>query len=139
MWVYEQDSGDLFQVLGDRPSGKLKFIGTGYSGAGKLRRHGRNNSDMQHIKGVGPCPRGTWAIKGPRISKRVGPVAFDLKPIEGTDTLGRSALMIHGDNKASNASKGCIILGRPIRLQIAWSKDRRLFVVRDTNDYPELK
>jgi hypothetical protein len=128
-WVYEQDSGDLFL--------NGKFIATGYSGAGKRRSQGRNNSDLQHVRGIGPCPRGVWDIKGPRDSKNVGPIAFDLAPRPGTDTLGRSALMIHGDNKNSDASRGCIIFGRPIRQMIARSKDRTLHVVRDTDELPK--
>jgi hypothetical protein len=135
MWVYEQDSGDLYhRATGKKP----EFVGTGYSGAGKTRSQGRNNSHLQHVKGVGPIPQGDWAIGKPRTSKRVGPVAMDLKPLPATDTFGRTAFMIHGDNKASNASRGCIILARPIREMIAKSGDPLLMVVRDTDDHPGL-
>jgi hypothetical protein len=122
-WVYEQLTGDLFH--------NGKFIGTGYSGHGKIRKQGRNNPAMQCVRGVGPCPRGKYTIGKARYSKNVGPIAMDLKPLKGTDTCGRSALMIHGDNKAHDASKGCIILAAPIRRAIDKSKDKLLEVVED--------
>src|SRR4051812_45835473 len=115
-WIYEQDSGDLYY--------DDEFVGTGYSGAGKTRSEGRNNSHLQNIKKVGPIPQGKWTIGKPRKSPKVGPVAMDLKPASGTNTFGRSAFMIHGDNKASNASEGCVILARSLREMVAQSGDR---------------
>ena len=37
----------------------------------------------------------------------------------GHNAHGRSALMIHGDNKTGTASKGCVIIGRATRERIA--------------------
>ncbi len=55
-----------------------------------------------------------------------------LTPAPGTDTFGRSAFLIHGDNakKDKSASEGCIILGPALRQQIAESKIKRLVVTR---------
>lgn len=122
VWTYEQMTGDLFK--------DGKFFGTGYSGHGKTSKDGRNNPDMEDVKGAGPCPKGTYRIGKARYSRKVGPIAMDLSPIKGTNTLGRSALMIHGDNKASDASRGCIILAQPLRRLIDRSPDRELHVVR---------
>ena len=118
MWTYSQGTGALLD-----PSGKK--VATGYSGKG----HGKNNCDMQHIPSVGPIPRGMWFIGKPRDSKAVGPFAMDLKPVEGTETYGRWAFMIHGDNRDGTASEGCIILPRRVRHIIWDSGDRVLNVV----------
>lgn len=126
-WLYEQKTGDIYH--------NGKFVGTGYSGKGKRYSEGRNNPDMEAVKGVGPIPRGKWVIGPARTSSHVGPVAMDLKPVAGTDAHGRSAFMIHGDNTMSNASKGCIILARSIRQQISSGKDRELIVVRDHTEW----
>jgi hypothetical protein len=121
VWKFEQRTGDLFH--NDR------FVGTGYSGHGKTAKDGRNNPEMQHVRGVGPCPRGKYRIGKARHSKHVGPMAMDLTPLPGTDTCGRSALLIHGDNRNHDASKGCIILAAPLRRAIDRSTDKILEVV----------
>jgi hypothetical protein len=46
-----------------------------------------------------------------------------------TETFGRSALMIHGDNRTGTASEGCIILPRRVRHIIWDSGERKLKVV----------
>jgi hypothetical protein len=53
---------------------------------------------------------------------------MDLAPAVGTDTFGRSAFLIHGDNLTHTASHGCIILRREVRVQINQSTDRELIV-----------
>jgi hypothetical protein len=119
-WRYEQATGDLYH--------NDEFVGTGYSGAGRTALEGRNNPHMQDVQARGPVPCGKWTIGKPRKSAKVGPVAMDLIPVKGTATFRRSAIMIHGDNKASNASHGCVILARPIRERIAASGDTELVV-----------
>jgi len=111
---YSQTVGYIDRLTGD---GSFR-VGYGYSGDGPKFTEGRNNPAMESVKGKGPIPRGLWKISLPRTSKRVGPVAMDLTPI-GHDAHGRTAFMIHGDNKANDASRGCIILMRPYREQIA--------------------
>ncbi|MBX3479991.1 MAG: DUF2778 domain-containing protein [Caulobacter sp.] len=121
MWTYRQSSGLLLHD-GLR-------IGRGYSGAGVDRAEGRDNPEMDAFVARGPIPRGLWRIGRPRNSRRVGLHAMDLTPV-GHDAHGRSAFMIHGDNAAGNASRGCIILSRPLRERISASGDRDLEVER---------
>ncbi|NBB17027.1 DUF2778 domain-containing protein [Caulobacter sp. SLTY] len=120
MWTYRQRTGHLLK--------DGVFVAKGYSGDGPAFAEGRNNPDMEHIKGKGPIPRGRWTISKPRNSVNVGPHAMDLVPV-GHDAHGRTAFMIHGDNKAQDASRGCIILPRNIREKISASGDRKLTVV----------
>lgn len=103
-------------------------IDRGYSGAGFTGAEGRNNWAMENVRGKGPIPRGLWNIGAARRSANVGPVAMDLMP-KGHDAHGRTAFMIHGNDKENNASKGCVILSRPTREKIAASRDRVLNVV----------
>ena len=105
-WTYSQGTGKLYD-----PSGK--HVHTGYSGSGR----GRNNCELQHVRNVGPIPQGWWAIRKPRNSEKVGVFAMPLTPLEGTETHGRSAFMIHGDNTRGDqsASNGCIIAIRKVR------------------------
>jgi hypothetical protein len=119
-WRYDQSTGDIEH--------DGKFIGTGYSGKGRTLAEGRNNPAMEHLKAKGPIPAGKWTIGKARKSAKTGPVCMDLTPV-GHKAHGRSAFQIHGDNKASNASTGCIILARPLREMIDKSKDRELEVV----------
>lgn len=120
MWTYHQRSGRLLH------NGAL--VGQGYSGDGPEFSEGRNNPDMEHIRGKGPIPRGRWRIGAMRKSARVGPYAMDLTPV-GHNAHGRTAFMIHGDDKEGDASRGCIILNRILRLKIDASGDRDLDVV----------
>ncbi len=118
MWTYSQGTGALLD-----PSGRK--VATGYSGKGI----GKNNCDMQHIPSVGPIPQGLWVIGKPRDSDAVGPFAMRLVPVPGTETFGRWAFMIHGDNREGTASEGCIIFPRKIRNMIWDSGDRKLKVI----------
>lgn len=120
MWTYSQGTGNLFDRKG-------KHIATGYSGHGQ----GRNNCSMQHVPRVGPTPQGMWKIGKPRNSKNVGPFALPLTPMPGTETFGRSAFLIHGDDGDVNLdeSLGCIIQRRKVREAIWNSGDRVLLVV----------
>jgi hypothetical protein len=118
MWTYSQGTGKLTDKDG-------KHIATGYSGKGQ----GKNNCDMQHVKGVGPVVRGLFTIGKPRDSKKVGPFAMDLIPHPENEMFGRSAFMIHGDNLDGTASEGCIVVPRRVRHIIWDSGDRVLLVV----------
>lgn len=120
MWVWDQSAGTLSR------DGKL--VSRGYAG----RDRGLNNPSMQGIAGIGPIPQGLWNIVGkPYDSPNTGKYTLRLEPAPGTNTLGRSAFRIHGDNARLNntASKGCIILPRKIREMIYMSKDTILKVV----------
>ena len=118
MWTYSQGTGNLLD-----PSGKL--VATGYSGHG----HGKNNCDLQNVPNVGPIPRGYWILGKPYDSKKVGPYAIPLKPVLETETFGRSAFLVHGDNGQGTASEGCIIFPRRVRHMMIDSGDKVLKVV----------
>jgi hypothetical protein len=118
MWTYSQGTGKLFDPEG-------KHVATGYSGKGR----GKNNCDMQHVRNVGPIPQGIYTIGKPYNSAKVGPFALPLTPDPSNEMHGRSAFLIHGDNKTGTASEGCIILGRMIRDRISYSVERKLKVV----------
>jgi hypothetical protein len=115
-------------------TGGLRFNGVpfavGYSGNGL----GKNNPDMQAAVGVGPIPAGRWRIVGePFNSDANGPFCLRLEPNIGTDTLGRSGFLIHGDSirKPGTASRGCVILSRPVRGAIWESGDTDFVVVAE--------
>jgi hypothetical protein len=118
-WEYDQSTGDLTH--------NGQSMGTGYSGAGRVLTEGRHNPAMEAVAQKGPIPAGEWKIGPARTSAHTGPVSMDLTAV-GHNAHGRSAFMIHGDNKAHNASHGCIIIAPGIRNEIAASSDRQLVV-----------
>lgn len=92
-----------------------EFWGTGYSGHGI----GRNNPLMCGTSNIGPIPPGVYKIERPSYKHITeGPVVFNLTPLPETNTFGRDAFHIHGNNRSNDASKGCIILGPSIRDEI---------------------
>lgn len=118
-WEYSQSTGHLTY--------NGSFVIRGYAGAGG----GQNNPDMEHIRNVGPIPRGTYDIGQPRNTGSKGPHVMDLSP-RGHNALGRTEFLIHGDsiNDPGNASEGCVILPRAVRERISGSADNVLEVVR---------
>lgn len=118
-WKYSQSTGDLTSPEGAK-------ISRGYSGNGP----GRNNPNLQNVRGVGPIPQGLYQIGWQYMDGQKGPCVMRLLPFQDTETFGRDGFLIHGDSiKApGSASHGCIILGRPIREHLATSKFRNLEV-----------
>lgn len=118
-WTYRQSTGDLAH--------NGAHVATGYSGHGE----GFDNPADDATPREGPCPRGRYSIGEPHNSLKVGPFAMALTPLPGTDTHGRSAFLMHGDNRAANhtASHGCLIFSHPTRLLVARSGDHILEVV----------
>ncbi|MEI2266808.1 tlde1 domain-containing protein [Erwinia sp. CGal63] len=118
-WIYYQSTGELWH------NGKL--IGKGYSGS----LTNKNNPDRQHVKSMGPLPRGTYHIGGYTRSK--GPMTIILEQTSG-ESFGRSAFRIHGEKRAPAlpgfGSQGCIIMDSSIREKIIKSSDKTLEVVR---------
>lgn len=106
LWTWDQSSGTLLK--------HGRVIAHGYAGAGA----GKNNPDQQGVVQVGPIPRGVWRMTRVKNGGHTGPFTIVLEPEPGTNTLGRSAFRIHGDNSTHDASQGCIILQRPFREQI---------------------
>ena len=119
MWTYTIATGEMRH-------GATRFLG--YSGAGHSREEGRDNPDMVHDVGRGPIPPGRYRIGAPHVSPHTGPYTMDLDPEAGTDTFGRSAFRIHGNNAANDASHGCIILPPDARHAIWESGDHELGV-----------
>lgn len=97
---YEQATGKFYD---DTPT----LIGTGWAG----HLDGRNNPDMQDVKGIGPLPKGTYVIGDPLNDTHLGPLAFPLTPDPANTMFGRSAFFIHGASAVHPAlsSDGCII------------------------------
>lgn len=120
-WTWDQSAGLMLD-----PDGK-RYCG-GYSGKGE----GLNNPAMQHVVATGPIPQGMWRI-GPleAKSKRTGRNISRLEPLPGTNTFGRSAFQIHGDNAKGNrtASSGCIIIAPQFRISMINSPVNLLKVV----------
>lgn len=117
VWTYKQSTGEMFH------DGEL--VGKGYSGV----LTNKNNPDRQHVRGMGPLPRGTYRIGSTTISK--GPMTIELHQVSG-DSYGRSLFRIHGERThgpAGFASEGCIILGPSVRRRIRGSSEQ-LEVVR---------
>lgn len=118
-WTYYQSTGELWH--------NNKLIGKGYSG----NLTNKNNPDRQHVKGMGPLPRGTYHIGGHTRSK--GPMTINLEQVSG-ESFGRSLFRIHGEKRPPAvpgfASEGCIIMGPVVRAKIIQSHDRTLEVVR---------
>lgn len=117
MWTYAQRTGELLH--------DGAFEGSGYSG----RAGGRNNPDAQAIRDTGPVPEGFYSIGEAFDHPRLGPCVMPLYPEPGTNTFGRSAFYIHGDNARHDASHGCIILGPAIRQRVAADSDCKLTVI----------
>ncbi|MEM6159537.1 tlde1 domain-containing protein [Erwinia sp. P6884] len=93
---------------------KSEWVETGYSGS----LTNKNNPDRQHVKGMGPLPRGRYQIAGHSASK--GPYTIILEQTSG-ESFGRSAFRIHGERvgkPAGFASEGCIILSLSTRRRI---------------------
>lgn len=101
-----------------------------YSGTGK----GRNNPDMEYVANVGPIPHGSYNIGPAYDDPHLGPCVMHLDPLPGTNTHGRSAFRIHGNNAQNDASHGCIIAGPALRRHIAASNDRVMIVTHGGNN-----
>lgn len=110
MYLFEIVGGNLY-VDG------AQFLAKCYSGHGP----GLNNPAYEATHDVGPIPEGAWKIEPPYTHPQLGPVTMNLTPWPATDTHGRDAFRIHGDNSKGDqsASHGCIIAPRTAREAIA--------------------
>ncbi|ASD84480.1 DUF2778 domain-containing protein [Burkholderia gladioli] len=118
-WTYSQSTGQI--------SRNGTQVGVGYSGRGA----GKNNHAMQNVRSIGPIPVGTYAIGAPFHHPHAGNYTMRLTPQVGTDTLGRTGMLIHGDSiqNPGQASSGCIVQNQQIRRRIWTSGDRTLQVI----------
>ncbi len=119
-WTYKQSTGELFK------DGKL--IETGYSGS----LTNKNNPDREHVRGMGPIPRGTWKIGRTGTSK--GPLTITLLHVSGNAyNRDMRTFRIHGDKRvgiAGFACEGCIIMSNSTRLLVSKDTGSVLEVVR---------
>lgn len=119
-WIYKQSTGQLFR------DGSL--IETGYSGA----LTSKNNPDHEHVRGMGPIPRGVWRIGSTGTGK--GPLTVTLIHVSGGSyQRDMGTFRMHGDKRhgiPGFASEGCIIMSNPTRLLVSKDHDSRLEVIR---------
>ena len=128
MWAYKISTGQLLN-----PEGKV--IVTGWSGWGDCK----NNPEKVSVKGKGPIPPGVYDIGESYKHPILGRVVMNLEPHSDNEMYGRSLFRIHGAanddpntvvNETEMSSHGCIIMPRQTRVQIAFSNDRLLEVIR---------
>lgn len=125
MLYYHIKTGEIECI--DLNAGEKISWGFGYCGTGI----GRNNPAMCSVKNVGPIPVGFHEIGMPYHHPKEGVLTMNLTPQPATNTFGRGAFHIHGNNSRNDASHGCIILDEPIREQIAVSGEKYLTVLED--------
>ncbi len=122
MWTYRVSDGSLFDD-------EQRRVAIGYSG----RDVGKNKTEMERVKDVGPIPRGHYLICEPRDTDTHGPFVMPLEPDPANppQLFGRSGFLIHGDSVKApgTASHGCIILSRPAREAIWASNDHEITVI----------
>lgn len=123
---YHQRTGQfsIFAPVDDSPNERVLSEFFGYAGRGP----GRNNPDMAAVRNTGPLPCGLYWVREERHPKFRAP-AFRLTPYAGNEMHGRSGFLIHGDNAASDASQGCIVLHPVDREKVAMFRVRVLEVV----------
>jgi hypothetical protein len=125
MWTYVQKSGELLH--------DGEHEGTGYSGYNDPHsgQDGKNNPDLQNIHDVGPIPVGRYVIGTPHDTLTHGPFVLPLTPDADNEMFDRSCFLIHGDSvvEPGTASRGCIIMSRAIRNEVAASGDHLLTVI----------
>lgn len=110
-WTFEQATGEWLNPAGEH-------VATGYAG----RDAGKNNPDMQNVKGIGPLPRGVYYAAVPANDPVVGQYAMRLTPSVNNEMFNRNSFFMHGDSSEHPglASHGCIVLPRAVR-QAFWS------------------
>lgn len=125
MNVYIQRTGEWFAADGER-------LGVGYSGKAEYK----NDPASEAIRMLGPIPAGEYLISGPRSTVAHGPYVLPLTPDGDNEMYGRGGFLIHGDSigNPGNASQGCIILPKDVRVRVWESGDRLLRVVAERTD-----
>jgi hypothetical protein len=124
VWTYVQKTGELLR--------DGLHIAVGYSGW----KNGKNNPEMQNVEEAGPIPVGKYFIGTPHDTLTHGPFVLPLTPDPGNEMFGRSAFLVHGDSVVAPgmASRGCIIMSRAVRTEVAESGDKLLQVISGTRE-----
>jgi hypothetical protein len=125
VWTYVQRTGELLH--------DGLHIAVGYSGWDnpETGQKGKNNPELQNIEETGPIPVGKYFIGSPHNTLTHGPFVLPLTPDPTNEMFRRSAFLIHGDSvvEPGTASRGCIIMSRAVRAQVAASGDKLLQVI----------
>lgn len=122
MWTFIQQTGAILH------DGTPK--GAGYSGSAT----GKNNPAMQDDKNVGPIPSGFYTIAGLIDRDPVcGEYVLVLVPDAANEMFGRTGFRWHGDSveHPGQASHGCIVSARPLRIEAWEGTDHNLHVVSE--------
>lgn len=104
--------------------------GNGYSGHGP----GKNNPAMESESDVGPIPSGRYSIAELIDRDPVcGEYVLVLMPAPANQMFGRSGFRWHGDSIESpgQASHGCIVSSRALRVEVWESSDHDLQIIRE--------
>ena len=119
-WTYKQTTGEMENPEGD-------VIEVGYAGFPPFV----NRPRAEPLEDRGPLPSGLYTIEAAVDHPNLGPCSLPLTPDAENEMYGRSGFYVHGDSASMDetASKGCIILSRAARDQIAASDIRMLTVV----------
>ena len=125
MWTYIQKTGELLH--------NGEHVAVGYSGYDNPQtgQNGKNNPDLENVPEVGPIPVGQYSIGSPEDTLTHGPFVLPLTPDAANQMFGRDGFLIHGDSvvEPGTASRGCIIMARPVRDEVATSGDAALEVI----------
>ncbi len=125
MWTYVQKTGELLR--------DGLHIALGYSGFDdpETGQRGKNNPEWERVEEVGPIPVGRYLIGNPHDTLTHGPFVLPLTPDPANEMFGRSAFLMHGDSVVDpgTASRGCIIMSRAVRKEVAASGDKVLQVI----------
>jgi hypothetical protein len=119
VWTYVQKTGELLR--------DGLHLAVGYSGF----EAGKNNPELARVEEVGPIPVGKYIIGTPHDTLTHGPFVLPLTPDPANEMFGRSAFLMHGDSVVDPgmASRGCIIMSRAVRKEVAASGDKVLQVI----------
>lgn len=119
-WMFEQATGEFLDETNT-------IVAAGYAG----REAGKNNPDMQNVKGIGPLPRGWYTAQEPNQDAVVGAFAMRLIPDGQNEMYGRNSFFMHGDSNEHPglASHGCIVLPHNVREMFWNSGNHRIQVV----------
>ena len=125
MWTYVQKTGELLH--------DGKHEATGYSGFDnpETGQQSKNNPELENVHEIGPIPIKMYSIGTPKNTLTHGPFVLPLSPDPGNEMFGHTAFLIHRDSvvEPGTASRGCIIMGRAVREEVAASGDKSLRVI----------
>ena len=125
MWTYIQKTGELLH--------NGEHVAVGYSGYDdpETGQDGKNNPELENVPDVGPIPVGQYSIGYPVDTVTHGPFVLPLTPDATNQMFGRTGFLIHGDSvvEPGTASRGCIIMARQVRNDVANSGDHSLQVI----------